>query len=444
MGRCAVSTQKQKRPFALRALAAFAGTLAVLFVLLLAAYALPGERVRQNVYDSALTIQSEGLYPEYFGFKLFQMDNYTDTLMLFEAASADELPPLQAMMTNTAYNVDNFETLADDLAWYIEKDWSAGAQRTDAPALEPFSYARYWHGYLLWLRPLLLVTSYTGVRMVQYIALFALLAVVLVRLRRRCGLRAAVWFAVSQLAVSVWFVPHQVQYFTCFFIAYAGCAWVLARPRRSDVLCLGLLVLGTATAFCDLLVTPILTLGLPLACWLLEPQQRLRGGVPQCALAVGGSLCWGTGYALCWASKWVLAGAVTGQNVLADALHQAEVRTTADTWHDMELTWRNIFVFLYDTLNSRHLFWPALVVLAALIALFILSIRSKAALVRALPLALTACMTPAWFVLLRTHSIQHGWFTWRALGLTLFAGLAFLYYACDLRAARRRLKKGSI
>lgn len=444
MGRCAVSTQKQKRPFALRALAAFAGTLAVLFVLLLAAYALPGERVRQNVYDSALTIQSEGLYPEYFGFKLFQMDNYTDTLMLFEAASADELPPLQAMMTNTAYNVDNFETLADDLAWYIEKDWSTGAQRTDAPALEPFSYARYWHGYLLWLRPLLLATSYTGVRMVQYIALFALLAVVLVRLRRRCGLRAAVWFAVSQLAVSVWFVPHQVQYFTCFFIAYAGCAWVLAKPRRSDVLCLGLLVLGTATAFCDLLVTPILTLGLPLACWLLEPQQRLRGGVPQCALAVGGSLCWGTGYALCWASKWVLAGAVTGQNVLADALHQAEVRTTADTWHSMELTWRNIFVFLYDTLNSRHLFWPALVVLAALIALFILSVRSKAALVRALPLALTACMTPAWFVLLRTHSIQHGWFTWRALGLTLFAGLAFLYYACDLRAARRRLKKGSI
>ena len=227
-------------------------------------------------------------------------------------------------------------------------------------------------------------------------------------------------------------------------IAYAGCAWVLAKPRRSDVLCLGLLVLGTATAFCDLLVTPIITLGLPLTCWLLEPQQRLRGGVPQCALAVGGSLCWGTGYALCWAGKWALAGAVTGNNVLADALHQAEVRTTADTWHGMELTWRNIFIFLYDTLNSHRLFWPALAVLAVLIALFILSIRSKTALVRALPLALTTCMTPAWFVLLRTHSIQHGWFTWRALGLTVFAGLAFLYYACDLRAARRRLQKGSI
>ena len=124
--------QNQKPPFALRALAAFAVTLAALFVLLLAAYALPGEPVRDHVYDSAVKIAGEGLYPEYLNFKLFQMDNYTDTIMLTEAASADEAPPLTAMMTNTAYNVDNFETLADDLQWYIVRDWAAGAQRTDA------------------------------------------------------------------------------------------------------------------------------------------------------------------------------------------------------------------------------------------------------------------------------------------------------------------------
>ena len=86
--------QNQKPPFALRALAAFAVTLAALFVLLLAAYALPGEPVRDHVYDSAVKIAGEGLYPEYLNFKLFKMDNYTDTIMLTEAASADEAPPL--------------------------------------------------------------------------------------------------------------------------------------------------------------------------------------------------------------------------------------------------------------------------------------------------------------------------------------------------------------
>ena len=80
----------------------------------------PADRCGPHLTDSAATIVEEGLYPSYFGFKLFQMDNYTDTLMLMEAASADESDPLTAMMTNTAYNVDNFETLGQDLATYLE------------------------------------------------------------------------------------------------------------------------------------------------------------------------------------------------------------------------------------------------------------------------------------------------------------------------------------
>ena len=267
----------------LQLLAAFAATVAVLFVLLLGACALPAQPVLEHVYDSAQTIQQEGLYPEYFGFKLFQMDNYTDTIMLFEAAAMGEQNPLTAMMTATAYNVDNFETMASDLAVYCERTipLATGAQK--AVQLVPFSYARYWHGYLIWLRPLLCVMSITGVRVVQYLVLFALLAVILWQLRRQCGLRAMVWFAVSQLAVTVFWVPHQVQYFTTFCIAYAGCAWVLARPRRAGQLSIALVVLGTCTAFCDLLVTPIITLGLPVAGGLCCLPQRAASGARLCA-----------------------------------------------------------------------------------------------------------------------------------------------------------------
>ena len=117
------------------------------------------------------------------------------------------------------------------------------------------------------------------------------------------------------------------------------------------------------------------------------------------------------------------------------------MRTASDTWHGMKLTWRNIFTFVYNTLNGKHLFWPCVLAVVLLAALFVLSIRSKQQLVRALPLLLCTLMTPAWFIVLRTHSIQHGWFTWRALGLTLFAGLAFLYYCCDARLVAKRFKR---
>ena len=379
----------------LQLLAAFAATVAVLFVLLLGACALPAQPVLEHVYDSAQTIQQEGLYPEYFGFKLFQMDNYTDTIMLFEAAAMGEQDPLTAMMTATAYNVDNFETMAGDLAVYCERTipLATGAQK--AVHLVPFSYARYWHGYLIWLRPLLCVMSITGVRVVQYLVLFALLAVILWQLRRQCGLRAMVWFAVSQLAVTVF--------------------WVL-------------------------LVTPIITLGLPVAVWLCCLPQRAASGARQCLPVIGGSLCWGAGYAMCWGLKWVLATLITGQDIIGDAIHQAGVRTTADTWHGMELSWGNIFRFVGDTLSQRGLLWPVVLVVILCIAAFLLCLRNKEALLRALPIGLTALMAPVWLALLRTHSIQHGWFTWRSLTVSIFAGLAFLYYSCGIRTGLRRLR----
>ena len=107
----------------------------------------------------------------------------------------------------------------------------------------------------------------------------------------------------------------------------------------------------------------------------------------------------------------------------------------------MTLTWGNIFRFVYDTLQGRGLFWPLVVAAVLAVALFVCCLRSRAALVRALPLGFAAVLPLLWFAALRAHSIQHGWFTWRALGLTLFAGMAFVYYACDPRTALRRLKQ---
>ena len=87
---------------------------------------------------------------------------------------------------------------------------------------------------------LLFILKVVGILLLIILVLAALFAAVAVLLRRRCGLRAAVWFAVSQLLVTAFWAPHQVQFFTCFAVAYAGCVWVLAKPRRSDDVCLAL------------------------------------------------------------------------------------------------------------------------------------------------------------------------------------------------------------
>lgn len=46
-------------------------------------------------------------------------------------------------------------------------------------------------------------------------------------------------------------------------------------------------------------------------------------------------------------------------------------------------------------------------------------------------LLLVMMIVPVWFLILRNHSIQHGWFTWRAGLLSLFSLLLFVYYTTD-------------
>ena len=292
------------------AAAVFAVTLAALFLLLLAAFALPGGPVRANIARSVPLLQQEGLYPELFGFKLFQMDNYTDTIMLFEAAAADEADPLTAMMTATAYNVDNFETLPDDLQTYLDAR-DRGACRADT-GLEPFLLRA-----VLARLPDLAAPAFAGFDLRagaggQLHRVFA--ADRRAALAAVEGLRPLAGGVVRRQpagGVGLFLHPARCSFLPCFAIGYAACLWVLAKPAPPVRWPWGWWRWGVCTSFLDLLVTPILTLGLPLTVWLLDPRvPGSRAPLRRCGAVAGGAVCWGAGYALCWASKWVLAGLV--------------------------------------------------------------------------------------------------------------------------------------
>ena len=43
-------------------------------------------------------------------------------------------------------------------------------------------------------------------------------------------------------------------------------------------------------------------------------------------------------------------------------------------------------------------------------------------------LVMIMMIVPVWYMVLKEHSVQHGWFTWRALLLTLYAFMLWMYY----------------
>ena len=396
------------------------------------AYSIPNDAIRKNVIESARVFQKEGLYKKFFNFKLFQMDNFTDCYMMNLAISGDDGKPVESAMMNYDYKSKNFMALASD----TEKIASG-----DTTNLEKHSYGRYWQGYQTTLRPVLTMLDYTGIRVLNYILFAALLTVCLCLMGKTISAKVALLFGISLIAINFPIVPLSLQFSTCFYIALIGMILVMKYPRLTqgaNLYCT-FFTLGAVTSFMDFLTTPQLTLGLPLIIYLLTRGGKEKGWKTVIILSV----VWAMGYGLLWASKWMTGYLLTGNNILADAMQSAELRSS-NLYKGMEMTIPNIICFIWTNIQTKHLtglFYLGLAVLVVLAFVYIRIMKGKQSVKDYGWLLLVAMIVPVWFLALRNHSIQHGWFTWRAGLLSLFSLMLFIYYTTDIKKLFHKSKK---
>lgn len=90
------------------------------------------------------------------GYKGASLDNTTDAIMLGNAVYQSEFPVYQAAMKAGRAELDNEHTQLA-LKKYLNQD----------QGLTLTSYERYWHGYLVVLKPLLLVFNYGQIRILN-------------------------------------------------------------------------------------------------------------------------------------------------------------------------------------------------------------------------------------------------------------------------------------
>ena len=60
--------------------------------------------------------------------------------------------------------------------------------------MDSFEYARYWHGYLVLLRPLLAITNYSWIRVIILILTIAIVCILLYKLHKKLDILVAVIF----------------------------------------------------------------------------------------------------------------------------------------------------------------------------------------------------------------------------------------------------------
>ena len=121
------------------------------FLLLILVYLLPTAPMEENVTASVEIFRREGTYPvtDIMGVDT-RLDNFTDALMLLSASYPGEENALEKTLKVYRYAVPP-ET---DPVLTLVSHYGDGA------AASHTAYERYWHGYLLTLKPALSILNY--------------------------------------------------------------------------------------------------------------------------------------------------------------------------------------------------------------------------------------------------------------------------------------------
>ena len=395
-----------KGGLALRYAAWFFGMIALFTVSMTLAYCIPQEALAFKQETSVDILDMEhGAFGNFFGVDPGRLDNQTDSLMIDQVLPADSsMSPLEAAMSVN-------------------------------------DYSRYWHGYMVFLRPLLIKLNLWQIRYVNMFAFFLLTGGVFLMIDRKLSGGYAFAFLASLIACYIVIVPMSLQYNSVFLVLLCAMLFLLLRYERMtpEGAPLFFMVVGMITNFLDFLTAPLLTLGMPLLL-LLELDMHRQERTTLAFLLKRLVLCsvaWGAGYALCWVSKWIIGSLVLGESVFDSAGDHA-AGWLANNWGQYGRLYACQYNFwFFFLIHGKRVYLPLIIpAVAYAICLF----RFPAKNVKNACILLPVCLYPyLWYMVMTNHSLFHTWFTNRLQAMTLFGALMFMIELVDWKRCKEAL-----
>lgn len=386
----------------------FVGLIALFTLLMTAAYAIPDEAIAWNreFTDYVLIAEDNGMYVgNLYGdaHSAHMLDIYTEKEMMrttrYERA---DMTPFQAAMSNDGYS-------------------------------------RYWHGYQVLLRPMLVLYKIWQIRYINQFVFFGLLILVMIQTKQKLGGGYAAALFVTLGCCGFTSVPSCLNYITVFLITFVASLVVLSRYPFQNQESFGLLMMvtGMVTSFADLLTTPMVALGVPLMLYLAlgakngEPV-RLKEIIVSCVAGGGG-------YAGCWASKWVIGSLAVGWDRMFSSVgERSELWAGGVTLAErMQAIGDNLHQFFLCE-GIRTMIFPGLL----LIVLLVLAARNLdcTKFGTAGKLLLVAAIPFGWYFVMAEHSIVHSRFTFRTASLLMLGVYFALVVLIDWQKVHARIE----
>lgn len=389
------------------------------FLLICAVYLLPTERTCLHVRESGETLGQEGDY-----YLLLpkdghtRLDNFTDAIMLLTSSYNGEESIIDKAINN--YRI------------YVKKQPKAvSCQNCGLPIDEKYkqvySYSRYWHGYMVVLKPLLLFLNLDEIRQLNlFVILTEMLIIGTLMYRRKIAIYL-IPFALAIAFLNPITVSASLQNSTSFHVMMTAIILLLSlwdKKYFQQHLYLFFLCTGMITSYVDFLTYPVVTLGFPLIIYfILNDCRKISEGIRR---LLQYSVLWCVGYGGMWASKWILATVLTGQNHVQDGISKIVSRSGSDIGNGLNATLIDVYQAQLDYFSQSILRHILLVLLIAEICILVIKRIRPEKWKTSLILICVTLYPFIWYGCVKNHSTIHCMFTYRGLSVFIMGTTSFL------------------
>lgn len=402
-------------------------------VLIIGSYALPNEKIRENVKESIVQLKAEGIgyTPFFIGHAGAMMDTHTDALMLNIAMNKgmgkDQRTLVKAM--ENSYYEDETKGGVSSLENNLPDNQYNNSE-----------YSRYWHGSQVVLRPLLMRYNYIEIRYIFMFIIFLLLGITIYLISNQLGLKTVVAFIITICMMYVVLIPMSLQYSFIFIVTLISMIAVLIvyKYKKQKFIPIIFFITGALATYFDLLTYPLVTLGMPIVLVALLESRRKTKLLDQILLSIKLGVMWAIGYGLLFFTKWVIASIILQKDAISLALNQILFRVNGNETYPVnriDVLKENFDFFFVATAKEL-----LMIIFVIWVMLFLLTKKKIKDCSVIITLICIAIVPYVWYITFAGHSSIHSWFTNKIQAMTIFAILSAMGECVQISNLKQYIK----
>lgn len=413
---------------------AFGVTTIIFLLALIFISSIPKEYIENNIKKSSeeLLFQSESIFVNSNGRSIYN-HNSTDAIMLNIIYSIDRNNLLESVLRARRNYIPDVSTrFVEDTVGNLKFNSKRFLMTKELYNLvtdnnqKVFDYARYWHGYMVVLVPLLLLFDVLEIRIILQIILLFAFVILLYYISKRRNWKYSLIYLLVFLAFDLLAWITTIQGILVMIIAVMLSMFIANGKINSKNLNICLFFSGALTVYLDFFTTPIVTLLLPIITYKLVNLEESTF-IKELINIIKNGIAWVFGYLGIWIMKWIITDLVLNTEIIKLSFEQIILRIGIGGKKVNENL--NLFALLKNCMYSANILNVITFIITFISGLILLVKKNVKYYFKSSKLCYYICaiIPIAWFFIVANHSEQHYFFTYRTLLVTLLGSMLIVF-----------------